>query len=126
MHRPGLLAVNRDSRRNVELVARRRSGTWPRLVQNIAHPVSLSPGHFGGYHKFGVTDRYSSDIQLHGKVFTRATAARSDGPYLSNYVLPALCWLSGLGLRPPLLLRWNPDLMKSSDTAMAEDLGADW
>ena len=38
------------------------------------------------------------------------------------YVLPALCWLSGLGLRPPLLLRWGPDLMKASDTAMAEDL----
>ena len=34
----------------------------------------------------------------------------------------ALCWLSGLGLRPPLLLRWSPDLMKTSDTAMAEDL----
>ena len=38
------------------------------------------------------------------------------------YVLPALCWLSGLGLRPSLLLRWGPDLIKSSDAAMAEDL----
>ena len=35
IQRPGLLTVNRDSRRNVELVARRRSGTWPRLVQDI-------------------------------------------------------------------------------------------
>ena len=42
--------------------------------------------------------------------------------YLSMYLLPELCWLSGLGLRPPLLLRWGPDLMKLSDTAMAEDL----
>ena len=43
MQRPGLLTVNRDSRRNVELVARRLSGTWPRLVQNIvASGVALA------------------------------------------------------------------------------------
>ena len=35
MQRPGLLTVNRDSYRIVELVARRRSDTWPRLVRNI-------------------------------------------------------------------------------------------
>ena len=35
MQRTGLLTVNRDSRRNVELVVRRRCGSWPRLVQNI-------------------------------------------------------------------------------------------
>ena len=121
MQPPGLLTVNRDSRRNVELVTRRRSGTWPRLVQNIvtsgvalARPFWRLP-----------------QVWCHGPIFVRYPAAW-EGVHQSDcraiwravpiYVLPALCWLSGLGLRPPLLLRWSPDLMKSSDMAMAEDL----
>ena len=121
MQGPGLLTVNRHSRRNVELVARRRSGTWPRLVQNIvtsgvtlARPFWRLP-----------------QVWCHGPIFVRYPAAW-EGVHQSDcraiwravpiYVLPTLRWLSGLGLRPPLLLRWGPDLMKSSDTVMAEDL----
>ena len=86
MRRPGLLTVNRDSRRNVELVARRRSGTWPQLVQNIVTSgVTLARPFWRLPQVSCLTDQYSSDIQLHGKVFTRATAVRSDGPYLSMY-----------------------------------------
>ena len=90
------------------------------MCRTLSHPVPLSPGLFGGYHKFGVTDRYSSDIQLHGKVFTRATAARSDGSYLSMYYRRCAGYQVSV-----CVLRFSyvggPDLMKSSDTAMAED-----
>ena len=121
MQRPGLLTVNRNSRRNVELVARRRSGTWPRLVQKI---VTSSVALARPFWRL-------LQVWCYGPIFVRYPAAW-EGVHQSDFraiwrvvpicALPALCWLSGLGLRPPLLLRWGPDLMKSSDTAMAEDL----
>ena len=86
MQRPGLLTVNRDSRRNVKLLARRRSGTWPTCAEHCHIRCRSRRAFLEATTKLvSRTDTYSSDIQLHEKVFTRATAARSDGPYLSTY-----------------------------------------
>ena len=107
MQRPGLLTVNRDSRRNVELVARHRSGTWPRLVRNIvtsgvalARPFWRLP-----------------QVWCHGPIFVRYPVAW-EGVHQSDC---RAIW-QALPIYVPLLLCWGPDLMKSSDMAMAEDL----
>ena len=120
MQRPCLLTVNRDSRRNVELLARRRSDTWPDCAEHC-HIWCRSRQAF----LEATTSLVSrTDIRPISSCMGRCSPERlpRDLTAVPIYVPPALCWLSGLGLRPPLLLCWGPDLMKSPDTAMAEDL----